>query len=234
MSTAAPSAFSAAPAAGSDLERARWMIVLATIVLGLALAVAGWSLRLGWVGAAASAAVLNGILLWHIVTRRDQLFARLLLFGVVAGFAELPADWFSVSHGLLLYPPHEPFLWTSPAYMPFGYSVVLVQWGFLARWFTARFGLGPAMALTGLLGGLNVPGYEFLARRSGYWEYHNVGMFFGAVPYYIAAGEVLWNAALPMLARRIERASPGTIVLLGLLQGAIMYMSWWLSFLLLP
>ena len=45
--------------------------------------------------------------------------------------------------------------------MPFAYIVVLVQLGYLAYWMTQKWGVGTATILSGVIGGVNVPLYEF-------------------------------------------------------------------------
>ena len=218
----------------TPLDRQRWILVIGTIALGMTLIVTAWAAHLGWALAACTAVVLNAIILWHIIARKDALFARLFVFGIVAGLAELPADHFSVVvKNVLTYPPAEPMLWTSPLYMPLGYSVILVQFGWVAWRVMQRHGMWASVLVTGAIGGLNVPIYEYFAKGAGYWTYHDTGMLFNTVPYYIPAGEIIFMAVLPPLVRLMERSRMRTAAALGLVEGAIMYVAWGAAFALL-
>jgi hypothetical protein len=225
-----------APPSDADirLDRARWITVLGSLALALGLVVVSWLTSAGPWAAWGLSILLNGIILVHAVWHRDAFIGRLFLFGVIAGFAELPSDYFSVVTGdTLVYPEVGPFIWTSPAYMPFGYSILLVQFGWIARWFTKRFGMPLAILLAGLMGGVNVPFYEFFAKGAGFWEYQNLDMLFGTVPYYIIAGEFVFVAVLPFIVRRLERSGWLEPVFWGLVEGVVMYVAWWGGFQLL-
>jgi hypothetical protein len=208
-------------------ECPRLRFILVTLILAVGLDVLAAVLDLGWQAAASITFGLNLVLLGFIFVRRDRLLGQLFIFGVVAGFMELPSDYYSVSViNALVYTHGGWFIWKSPFYMPFSYIVVLVQIGYLGYWLTGRFGLWPACLLTGLLGGLNVPLYEYLAKYAGYWHYRNCRMILEAVPYYIIAGEFLFAFVLPLLVGWFARARWPTIVLLGLLEGIWMFIAW--------
>lgn len=215
------------------LERARWKLVLGTIGIGVGLMVVFWATNFGLWGGWILAIGLNALILRHCIRQKDGFMTRLWLFGVVAGFAELPSDAFSVGEGVLLYPDVGPFLWTSPAYMPFGYSVLLVQFGFIARYFLKRFGMTKAIVLTGLVGGLNVPIYEYLADGAGFWFYQDTWMLFGTVPPFIIVGEIALAAVLPPMVRHMERSGWIAPIGWGLVEGAVMYVGWSWAFALL-
>jgi hypothetical protein len=218
----------------TQLDRQRWQLVLASITVGMTLILIAWKYQLGWKVAALSALLLNGATLWHAIARKDALFLKLFVFGIVAGIAELPSDWFSVSvKGVLTYPANEPMIWTSPLYMPLGYSVLLVQFGWVGWRVLQRHGLLASVIVTGLVGGLNVPIYEYLARGADYWTYQNTAMLFGAVPYYIPAGEVVFMAVVPLMLRRLDRGGLWTAAGLGVIEGAVMFVAWWAAFALL-
>jgi hypothetical protein len=221
-------------AALTPLDRQRWQLVLASIAVGMTLILIAWHWRLGWPVAAASALLLNAATLWHARARRDDLFLKLFVFGLVAGIAELPSDWFSVSvKGVLTYPPDEPMVWTSPLYMPLGYSVILVQFGWVGWRVLQRHGMAASVVVTGLVGGLNVPVYEYLAHGANYWTYGDTNLLFGAVPPYIPAGEVAFMAVLPLMLRPIARGGLGTAAAYGLLMGGVMFVAWGAAFQLL-
>jgi hypothetical protein len=80
-------------------ERGRLCVVIATIVINVIavslLTFAPWS---DWRTGAALNLVDNCLLVGFAVVRRDALFARFLLFGVVVGFTELAADAWLVDY----------------------------------------------------------------------------------------------------------------------------------------
>jgi hypothetical protein len=208
-------------------EHLRLKFIVGTMILAVGLDVLAAVLHLGWHAAAGITYGLNGLLLAYIALRKDRLLGQLFVFGLAAGFTELPSDYYSVAIiKALVYTPQGPFIWTSPLYMPFSYIVVLVQIGYIGYWLTGRFGLWPACLLCGLLGGFNVPLYEYLAKYAGYWSYRNCNMILGSVPYYIIAGEFLLAFVLPLLLRFFPKASWMGIVLLGVLEGIWMFISW--------
>lgn len=176
---------------------------------------------------------LLAAILMYVVYWKDRLIGQLFVFGLIAGFAELPSDWWSVDRiDALVYVPAGWFIWKSPLYMPFAYVVVITQLGYLAYWLTSRLGMLKATLLMGVIGGINVPVYEFLAKYAGYWYYRNVNMVFDAVPLYIIGGEVIFAAALPFLVSRFERSNWAMILVYGIALGAVMFVGWTGSYLL--
>lgn len=177
--------------------------------------------RLGWISAAVTVG-LTALALLALALRRAwrPLILRLLAFGLIAGVCELFTDFSGevVAHSLR-YPPAEPMLWASPAYMPFSWMVVLAQIGYLAWRLVALAPRWLAMTLTGLWGALNIPFYEEMAYHAGWWSYaHAPGL--GHTPYYVMLFEGLIAAALPLLLANLQRRSPRAIALRGLLLGA--------------
>lgn len=82
-----------------SFERGSLCIIIATIVINITavwlLACAPWS---DWRTGAALNIVDNCLLISFALVRRDIFLGRLLLFGVVVGFAELPADAWLVDY----------------------------------------------------------------------------------------------------------------------------------------
>lgn len=215
------------PAINRDVEKIRLRFILGTLVLAVGLDILAACLHLGWMAAAGITYGLNAILLAFIVVRRDRVLGQLFVFGLAAGFTELPSDHFSVAIiKALVYAPGGPFIWTSPLYMPFSYVVVLVQIGYLGYRLSGRLGIWAGCGLTGLIGGLNVPLYEYLAKFAGYWTYGNCKMILDTVPYYIIVGEFLLALPLPLLVRLFAKARWPTIVALGVAEGVWMYVAW--------
>src|SRR6266550_4249287 len=108
------------------LERGRLRVVLATVVINVVavslLTLASWS---DWRTGAALNIVDNCLLVGFTLVRRDALLGRFLLFGIVVGFCELPADAWLVDYtGTLDYSlGGGPMIWRSPLWMPLAWGV---------------------------------------------------------------------------------------------------------------
>ena len=177
-------------------------------------------LTLGWTIATFFTTVIMFVLCGYIIVRRDALGAKFMVFCLVAGFVELLADWYLIAiHQSLTYTPGGPFVWASPLYMPFAWTVTLFMIGMLARWFDGRWGLAAATVVTGLLGATIWAYGETAAKYAGFWYYHDTPML-ASSPYYIIFGEILVGAALPLTFRVLKRinwlASIGTGIVFGL------------------
>jgi hypothetical protein len=206
----------------SSLERARLVTVLATIAINItAVIVFAFLPGSNWRTAFGLNLVDNIILIAHAVRRRDRLMWHLLLFGLIVGFCELPADaWVVRQTGTLDYSPGGgPFIWCSPFWMPLAWQIVAVQLGYLGlRLWEWRGATG--LVLTGLLGGSNIPFYEETARLTHWWEYHNCPMLLHT-PYYIIAGEFLIAIVFAILARPLRRQQPMRTILMGFVAGLL-------------
>jgi hypothetical protein len=144
----------AANAHGISLERGRLGVVLATIVINVVavflLTFAPWP---DWRTGAALNIVDNCLLVGFTFVRRDALLGRFLLFGIVVGFCELPADAWLVDYtGTLDYSiGGGPMIWRSPLWMPLAWEVVAVQFGYVGLRLWERFGK-TGLLMIGLLG----------------------------------------------------------------------------------
>jgi hypothetical protein len=190
------------------LERGRLRVVIATIVINIVavslLAFAPWS---DWRTGAALNIVDNFLLVGFTVLRRDPLLARFLLFGLVVGFTELPADAWLVDYTRTLDYSigGGPMIWRSPVWMPLAWEVVAVQFGYIGLRLWERFGkLG--LLMIGLLGAINIPFYEEMARRIHWWQYGGCRMI-SFTPWYIILGEFGIALAFALLARTLRRGS---------------------------
>lgn len=203
-----------------NLEPARLRVVLATVFLNVVavglLVLAPWS---NWHTGLALNLLDNAILLAFIVRYRDALLARFIVFGLAVGFAELAADaWlvdftrtldYSVGGG--------PMLWRSPVWMPIAWEIVAVQFGYIGLRLWERFG-GRGLLLTGLLGAVNIPYYEEMARRIHWWEYSGCRML-SFTPYYIIVGEFGIAILLAVLAKRCRQGGWGAAAMAGVAGG---------------
>lgn len=209
------------------LQDKRLMFVLATIALSLIADLVAWGLHTGWIGAAVITFSLNALILYYLYKTRDTLLGRLYVFGLLVGFGELPTDHLAVSvQQTLVYAPNEPFIWDSPFYMPFSWSIVMVQIGYLAYWMTNRWGLLKASLLTGVFGAINLPTYEFIAKQAGFWYYKDCWMvFFDSTPVYVIVGEFLLTVTLPFIVVRVVKSGIAGIVAWAVAQSVWMYIA---------
>jgi len=214
------------------LERARLRIVLATVVINIVavalLALAPWS---NWRTGLALNLLDNFLLLSFVFLRRDLLIARLMVFGLAVGFAELPADAWLVlhTHTLNYSIGGGPMLWCSPAWMPLAWEVVAVQFGYLGLRLWERFG-GFGLLLIGGLGAVNIPYYEEMARRIHWWTYSGCRMI-SFTPYYIVLGEAGIAMALALLAVQLRRGTWKKAAIAGLVGGLAIFICYALAYL---
>ena len=207
--------------ADTAIERARLRVVLATIMLNVA-AVALLTLapEAAWHSGLAVALADDALLLGFVVMYRDRFMARLVVFGLAVGFAELAADaWLVNATGTLDYSiAGGPMLWESPVWMPLAWGAVAVQTGYVGIRLSERFG-GPGVLLTGVLAAVYIPYYEEMARHIQWWTYDGCRMI-SNTPYYIILGEFGIAIALVLLARPLRHRGAASAVGLGLLGGA--------------
>lgn len=213
------------------MDRKRWMLVGLMSAVGVGLALYASHLHLGWRYAALSTYVEVALVCGYLLWTKDPLIRRLVVFGIVAGIGELPADAFSVlTKGTLVYPPGEPMLWASPLYMPFSWMAVMVQMGFISIWLGRRMRMGYAMAIMACIGASYVPLFEYLAHSAGFWYYQDCRMLFGITPLYVILAEALILAALPPLLKCIERQPWYALIGLGVAESVVIYAASRLAF----
>lgn len=199
----------------------RMIIVLATIVINICavalLTFMPWS---DWRTGLALNLFDNLLLLGFVLRHRDIILRRLLLFGLTVGFAELAADAWLVDYTRTLDYSigGGPMLWRSPIWMPLAWEIVGVQFGYVGLWLWRRFDRWGLIAI-GLLGAINIPYYEEMARRINWWEYSKCRML-SRTPYYIILGEFGIAILLAILAKRVVQGSLLNTVWLGLAGGA--------------
>src|SRR5436305_6229154 len=215
-----------------SLERGRLWIVLVTIVINIVavslLTFAPWS---DWRTGAALNIVDNCLLVGFVLVRRDALLARFLLFGLLVGFVELPADAGLVDYTRTLDYSigGGPMIWRSPVWMPLAWEVLAVQFGYIGLRLWERFGK-PGLLLIGLLGAINIPFYEEMARRIHWWEYSGCKML-SFTPWYIILGEFGIAVAFALLAATLRRGSWRVDVVAGVAGGAWIFICYATAFL---
>ncbi len=214
------------------LERARLRVVLATVFLNV-IAVALLTLVPGsnWRTGLALNLLDNFLLLGFVFLRRDLLIARLLVFGLAVGVAELPADAWLVqhTHTLSYAVGGGPMLWCSPVWMPFAWEVVAVQFGYLGLRLWESFG-GVGLLLIAALGAVNIPYYEEMARHIHWWTYSGCRMI-SFTPYYIIVGEAGIAVALTLLAVQLRRGTWKKAAVAGLAGGLAIFVCYALAYL---
>lgn len=213
---------------------ARWRLVILMSAIGMVGIGMAAHFSLGWKAASVMTALEFLVVLAYGLRTRDPIIQRLLLFGILVGFGELPADAFSVQvTDTLVYPAHEPHLWASPAYMPISWFAVMVQGGFMAWALRERLGMLWATLLMAAIGASYVPLYEYLARNAGFWFYRDCPMLLGHTPYYVILAEALLVGALPWLMKDLPTLRPATIGLRALGESLIILAASILAFALL-
>jgi hypothetical protein len=211
--------------------RRNWFVA-ATVVIYLGADIAISLTRGGWLPQSiATGAILASFLLfaWRF---RDRVMIRYVLFGLVAGFCELPIDaWMADHTKTLIYPTGEPMIWASPAYMPFGWAVVLVQICTLGDWASDRLHVVKASLLVVVFSGFYIPIYEHLAKDGNLWWYVKTPMIFNA-PRYIIVAELMLAIPLVWMGLQAERLGRWWwIVLLGVVEGlVVMSVAVWIAF----
>ena len=214
------------------LERGRLCVVIATIVINVIsvslLTFAPWS---DWRTGAALNLVDNCLLVGFIVVRRDALLALFLLFGVVVGLTELAADAWLVDYTRTLDYSigGGPMIWRSPLWMPLAWEVVAVQFGYIGLRLWERFGK-TGLLMIGLLGAINIPFYEEMARRIHWWRYRGCRMI-SYTPWCIIVGEFGIALVFALLSRALRRNSWRVALVAGVAVGASIFVCYVVAFL---
>lgn len=172
----------------------------------------------------------TAILLWFVAHYRDLLLARFMVFGLAVGFTELAADAWLVDYTKTLdySVGGGPMLWRSPLWMPFAWEIVAVQFGYVGLWLWNRFG-GWGLVGIGLLGAINIPYYEEMARHINWWQYGNCRMLFHT-PYYIILGEFGIAILLAILTKRVSQGNLATVFVAGAAGGLGIFICYALAY----
>ena len=218
--------------ADAVLERERLRVVIATVVINVVavslLTLAPWS---DWRTGAALNIVNNCLLVGFALIKRDALLGRFLLFGVIVGFAELPADAWLVDYTRTLDYSigGGPMIRRSPVWMPLAWEVVAVQFGYIGLRLWERFGK-PGLLMIALLGAINIPFYEEMARRIHWWQYSGCRMI-SFTPWYIILGEFGIALMFALLARTLRRGSWRGAIIAGVAGGISIFACYAIAFL---
>ena len=112
--------------------------------------------------------------------------------------------------------------------MPLAWEVVAVQFGYIGLRLCERFGKA-GLLMIGLLGAINIPFYEEMARRIHWWQYGGCRMI-SFTPWYIILGEFGIAVAFALLARMVRR-SPCRAVVAGVFGGVWIFACYAVAFL---
>lgn len=163
---------------------------------------------------------------YYAISYKNPLILRLLIIGTIAGILELATDHYLVDTiNSLVYPGNEMMIWSSPAYMPFAWSNVILQLAFIGVMLTQKYKLKKASIILCIAGGMYIPLYEHLASHAGWWWYHdNTAMIFNA-PVYVIVCEALISLSLPLLIHYSEHNKIAKSIGLGLVEGVWIFIS---------
>jgi hypothetical protein len=134
-----------------------------------------------------TALIVMGVLfIARFVTQSPRL-SWLLLFGLVAGVLELWADWVHVVYfHSLVYTDYFGFrLLSSPSYMPIGWWLTTVQFGYLGLRLADSLPAWAAVAVVTAVGMTLPPWYEELAPTARTWYYPPHGVMLSHTPLWI-------------------------------------------------
>ncbi len=157
------------------------VLTLAGIILGAAL---GQPSFFGFTALATISLLIVG---W--IMMRSARLGWLLLFGLVTGVLELWSDWLHVTYfHSLVYTDYFGFrLLASPSYMPIGWWLTTVQFGYLVLRLHERWASWLAVGLLTGLGMCLPPWYEELAAPARAWYYPAHGLMLSHTPLWVIA-----------------------------------------------
>ena len=216
--------------AKNTTSRRQTIFVLGVMTFGIILLIIDSRLDEGWISAAWWGYSLSAVFLLYALAMRDQLLFRFFLFALSAGFAELFADQWLVEYTrTLIYPHDEPMLLSSPAYMPFSWTVVLMEIGYIGWLIMQRWNMLIATIALCVIGAMLVPLYETWAIDAGWWYYINTPKL-GLVPTYVILAEGLLMLSVPFMLKKTAASKPLIIILWGIGEGVVMYLACIVSF----
>ncbi|MBI1769030.1 MAG: hypothetical protein HYR67_11710 [Bacteroidetes bacterium] len=211
-------------------DKERTWFVLTVMTIGILLLIFDSVYDHGWVSAAWWGYGLSAVFLVYALIRKDRLLIHFFVFAVTAGFAELLADkWLVDFTKTLIYPRPEPMLLSSPAYMPFSWTVVLMEVGYIGWLIAKRWGLVIATIGLCVLGAMLVPLYETWAIHAKWWYYVDTPMFW-IVPKYVILAEGLLMLSVPYLLMKTENSNTIKVILFGIVEGVVMFVACVIAF----
>jgi hypothetical protein len=135
---------------------------------------------------------------------RSPRLSWLLVFGLTAGVLELWSDWIHVaSLHSLVYTDYFGFkLLESPSYMPIGWWLTCVQFGYIALRLGEKWSTAMAVGVVSIMGLLLPPWYEEFAKPARAWYYTTSHLLISNIPVWIIltyGGCMFGIAMMPLL-----------------------------------
>src|SRR5262245_56713000 len=170
-----------------------------------------------------TAIIIIGLLFIARSVTHSPRLSWLLVFGLVAGVMELWADWVHVVYfHSLVYTDYFGFqLLASPSYMPIGWWLTVVQFGYLGLRLSDRWPQWIAVGAVTVLGMFLPPWYEEFAAPAGAWHYRSGGLMLSNTPVWVIFAYGTGMCAIATLALLLYRPRAwGRAVLGGVFTGA--------------
>ncbi|MFB6076009.1 MAG: hypothetical protein ABEK17_02595 [Candidatus Aenigmatarchaeota archaeon] len=141
-------------------------------------------------------------LIVHFSSKNRKVLIEISVIGLIAGFVELLADYFLVLNAGLKYNTLELFILESPFYMPFAWSFIIIQLGYVGYRLYDGLGKIKGTLITGFIGSIYVGLAEMLAHNGNLWKYSQAPLsYIHHSPLYIILGEGLMFSLLVLLLR---------------------------------
>jgi hypothetical protein len=161
-------------------------LIISSMIMTLGGAVLGAWMREPQVYGFTALAVMGMLITGWRITHSARL-SWLLVFGAVAGVLALWADWVFVTYfGALVYMDYFGFqILASPSYMPIGWWLTVVQFGYLGLRLSDHW---PDWLVIGTITALGMsvpPWYEQLAVPARAWHYKSGGLMLSNTPLWV-------------------------------------------------
>lgn len=203
------------------LNREDWLIIVSLVLVMGGIILGAILAQPGLYGITTIVVIL--LLIAGALWLRSERLAWLLVFGLVAGILELWSDWLHVEHlRTLVYTDYFGFrILASPSYMPVGWWLTCVQFGYIALRLAEKIPAWLAVGIVALLGMSLPPWYEEFAAPAKTWYYTTARWMLSHTPVWIIltyGGCMFGIATMALLCYR-ERAW-GRAILAGIFAGA--------------
>jgi hypothetical protein len=205
------------------ISKRDWIFIAIANGVSIAFALVSAVLHLGWKAATVSVAVELVMLGVYCLRHPEPFFARLFVFGLVAGLTELLNDTWLIQRDILVYDPGGPYILETPLYMPLSWALIFVTNGTVALWLYRKLGGTKAALAMAVISGLYIPGFEAIAAKADWWYYRDVPMLLGLAPLFVVLGEALLALPLPVMAARMARGSLALAAVFGVVEGLIIW-----------
>ncbi|MEI6583442.1 MAG: FAD-dependent oxidoreductase [Chitinophagia bacterium] len=178
--------------------------------------------------------IMYGSICLHSFSKADSFMQRIIVLGTAAGFTELLANnWLIKGLHALNFPDHQPSFFSTPAYMPFAWALILVQIGYVGYIYSFKKSTTKAFILNFSLGILLIAVFNIVAKNAHWWEYAKSEHMLLQTPTFILLGNGLICAVLPFIFRQQLNSSTRISFLIGIGLGLWIFAAYLLSHILL-